>query len=265
MNGPSNHTPQKRWGQNFLHDRRAIDRISHAIDPEPGAIVLEIGPGKGALTAALLDRGFSVTAFEIDGDLVAWLRSKFEGRNLEVVQVDAIEAPLPPGAFHAFGNLPYNVANPIIARIVRHPGFLSAAFMVQKEVAERYTSPPGRKAYGYLTVATQIHADCELVLELGPGAFRPQPKVRSAVVRFERAEPDLMTPADALEELISTAFRMRRKTLLNNLAGFEGRAREAIESALGEAGIEPAARAESLTLDDFDRLGVSLGLGRAPS
>jgi 16S rRNA (adenine1518-N6/adenine1519-N6)-dimethyltransferase len=245
--------PKKKWGQNFLRNRGAVDRIVAAIEPSPDDLILEIGPGEGVLTEKLAALPNDVCAIEIDPDLAARLRARFGGR-VEVINDDATEAPLPARAFRAVGNLPYNVGTPILRRVIAGGNWRRAVFMLQKEVAERLTAKPGGEQYGYLTLFTQLHATARIVMTLDPGSFHPRPKVRSAVVVLDPDRKPFASPA--MLDLISAAFRMRRKKLVNNLTTVE---RAALIRAMERAGINPDARAEEMSLDDFARLADMIG------
>lgn len=253
------HPHRKRWGQNFLRDTGAVRRIIEAVGAQQDEMILEIGPGEGALTDRLVELGLPVRLIEIDPLLVSQLRSRFDQSDVEVVQGDALEVDLPGVPFHAVGNLPYNVANPIIRRVLQSPQCRGALFMVQREVAKRFVAAPGDPDYGFLTLVTRLYAEPRIVLELGPSSFYPQPKVRSAVVEFRVRDPHVSTPREELEQLISQSFRQRRKKLLNNLNGWNDRTKSEVEQALRDAEIDTDVRAESLGLDQFDRLAALLG------
>ena len=241
--------PKKKWGQNFLRNRGAVDKIVNAIEPQPGEVILEIGPGEGVLTEKLVELG-EVTAIEIDPHLAARLRQKFGDI---IVNADALEVPLPSRPFRAVGNLPYNVGTPILRRVIADPNFRRAVFMLQKEVADRLVAKPRDEQYGFLTLYRELFASARILMKLDPGSFHPAPKVRSAVVVLD---PDRKPFAsDGLIDLISAAFRMRRKKLVNNLTTYP---REDVLTALERANIDAAARAEELSLDDFARLFNSL-------
>ncbi len=243
--------PKKKWGQNFLRNRGAVDKIVSAVEPHPGEIVLEIGPGEGALTEKLLALGAPIIAYEIDPDLAARLRARW-GERLDIRNEDAVEAELPQSPFRAVGNLPYNVGTPILRRVIAVPNCRRAVFMLQKEVADRLTAKPGDEPYGYLTLYAQLYATARRLMVLGPRSFHPPPKVDSAVVVLDPHTPP--PNAEDLLDLISTSFRMRRKKLVNNLTGWRDLTREQVLEAMRTAGIDENARAETLSLDDFARL-----------
>ena len=228
--------------------------IVAAVEPQPGETIVEIGPGEGVLTDGLLALGNRVIALEIDPELSAVLRARF-GDALELRNEDAVEAELPHEPFRAVGNLPYNVGTPILRRVIADPHCRRAVFMLQKEVADRLVAKPGTEPYGFLTLYRELFADARTLLTLDPKSFFPPPKVRSAVVVLD-PDPKAFV-SDALIDLISASFRMRRKKLVNNLTDFG--TREEIVAAMERAGIEVDIRAERLSLDDFARLAASLG------
>jgi 16S rRNA (adenine1518-N6/adenine1519-N6)-dimethyltransferase len=227
-----------------------VERIVAAVQPGPGEVIVEIGPGEGVLTEKLIELA-PVIAIEIDRDLAAALASRL-GDRAEVRNEDALEAPLPDQPYRAVGNLPYNVGTPILRRIVADPNCRRSVFMLQKEVADRIVAKPGDEAYGYLTLYVQLFARARRILTLEPKSFYPPPKVRSAVVVLD---PDRKPYAsDELIDLISTAFRMRRKTLVNNLMGWRGATRAQVITAIEGAGLAPTVRAEEVALEQFERI-----------
>jgi 16S rRNA (adenine1518-N6/adenine1519-N6)-dimethyltransferase len=253
--------PKKKWGQNFLRNRGAVDKIVTAIEAQPGEVIVEIGPGEGALTERLLELPNDIVAIEIDPDLAAILRSRLKGR-IEIRNEDALVAPLPDRPFRAVGNLPYNFGTPIMRRVIADPNARRAVFMLQKEVAQRLTAKPRDEQYGFLTLYAAMFADARILMTLGPGSFYPAPKVESAVVVLDPRPPTYSSDRDRLIDLISASFRMRRKKLVNNLTQWP---REQVLRAMGEAGIPENARAEELDLGAFDRLMQRLaGGGQAP-
>ena len=258
---------RKRFGQHFLEPPWA-ERVVAAIDPAPCDRFLEIGPGPGALTIRLAPRVAHLTAIEIDRDLAAALAPRLPPA-AEVVVGDVLETDLLPllreGPLRIAGNLPYNISSPILFRLIalsreaRGPGganpVVDATVMLQREVADRVTAPPGTGDYGVLSVSVQLYADVRRVLALPPGAFRPVPAVHSAVVHL-RFRPPLVHIADegTFEAMLRAAFTQRRKTLSNSLRTFaETRGREA-GAALAAAGIDPGRRAETLSLEELARL-----------
>jgi 16S rRNA (adenine1518-N6/adenine1519-N6)-dimethyltransferase len=249
--------PKKKWGQNFLRNRGAVEKIVAAVEPEPGDVIIEIGPGEGVLTEKLINLGHRIIAIEIDPDLERRLRAKFRDK-LELRNEDAVDAPLPDSPFRAVGNLPYNVGTPILRRVIADPNCRRAVFMLQKEVADRVTAKPGSDPYGYLTLYVQAYAAARSLMTLDPRSFYPPPKVRSAVVVLDPRPPALVSPRETVLDLVSASFRMRRKKLVNNLTGWRDLTREHVHEAMQRAAIDLDARAETLALDDFDRLTAAL-------
>lgn len=246
--------PKKKWGQNFLRNRGAVERIVAAIEPNAGETIVEIGPGEGVLTEKLAALGVPVIAIEIDPELAAALQSRL-GDHVEIRNEDALDAPLPETPFRAVGNLPYNVGTPILRRVIADPHCRRAVFMLQKEVADRLVAKPRGEQYGYLTLYTQLYATARTLMTLDPRSFYPPPKVRSAVVVLDPVQPDIRCERDKLQQLISASFRMRRKKLVNNLTEWP---RDAVLHALRSAGIDETARAEELSLKQFDSICAEL-------
>lgn len=254
----------KALGQNFLVDPSALDAIVRAADVAPGEAVLEVGPGLGVLTRALLDAGAELTSIELDARLIPLLQETFAaelGRtgpgSLRLVHGDALRfdlASLPAGA-KLVANLPYNVATPILTRALESGRFSRLVFLVQREVAERLTASPGTKEYGALTLLVGHFGAARVVRLVPPGAFLPPPKVTSAIVRLD-TDPT-KAPAPELFALIHRCFAHRRKTLLKNLvyAGYE---RERAAAALERLGLDARARAEELDLAAFRALAAAL-------
>ena len=245
--------PKKKWGQNFLRNRGAVDKIVAAIEPRPGETIVEIGPGEGVLTEKLAGLGSRVMAIEIDPDLAAGLRARLP--DIEVRNEDALEAPLPNGPYRAVGNLPYNAGTPILRRVIADPNCRRAVFMLQKEVAQRLTAKPRDEQYGYLTLYVAMFASARLLMTLGPKSFYPSPKVDSAVVVLDPVEAQYSSDRDKLIDLLSASFRMRRKKLINNLTNWP---REDVLRAMRDARIDEGARAEEMNLRQFDALARSL-------
>jgi 16S rRNA (adenine1518-N6/adenine1519-N6)-dimethyltransferase len=253
------HRPRKRFGQHFLHDPAVIARIFDAIGPRAGERLVEIGPGEGALTLPLLERGATVTAIELDRDLAARLEARPEaGRTLHIVRGDALKVPLaelaaPGERLRLVGNLPYNVSTPLLFRFIAQAAVIrDMHFMLQREVVERMAAGPGSKTYGRLSVMLAASCRVESLFDIGPGAFRPPPRVWSSIVRLEPwAEPPFPMPDPArFAEVVRRAFGQRRKTLRNALAGLVE------ESDIRSAGCDPGARAETLPPEAFARLAL---------
>ena len=250
---------KKHLGQNFLHERGVIDRIVQAIDPRPGDAIVEIGPGQGALTFPLLERHGALTAIEFDRDLHAPLQAaaRAHGR-LRLVEGDvlgvdftALATELGVEKIRLVGNLPYNLSSPILFHALDHAAAIGDMhFMLQKEVVERMAAPPGSKVYGRLSVMLQAYCAVTPLFTVPPGAFRPAPKVDSAVVRLVPRAADAIGIDDRVRfaAIVRAAFGQRRKTLRNALAGSVDAA------AIAAAGLDPGARAERLSVADFVRL-----------
>jgi 16S rRNA (adenine1518-N6/adenine1519-N6)-dimethyltransferase len=244
-----------------------------AIEPHPGDHFLEIGPGPGALTLRLAPLVAHVTAIEIDRDLIAALAPKLPA-NVTLLQADILSVDLatvmPSGPVRVAGNLPYNIASPILFRLLeeyrrtRSPAdgyaakggtLVDATLMVQREVADRIAAGPGSREYGALSIGVQTYADVRRVLTLPPGAFRPPPKVHSAVVRLTFRPPRVRIPDERVfDRLVRSIFTQRRKTLVNALASFASTRATDPRAALAAAGIDPRRRAETLDLAELARL-----------
>ena len=219
---------RQRLGQHFLSSADILDRIARAACPHPEPLVIEIGPGRGALTRHLLERAGRLIAIEIDRALIDGLRPEFGDR---IVEADALSADLAQwGDAVIVGNLPYYAGTAIIDRVLAlGPRLKRGVFLIQKEVALRLAAKPHTRDYGYLSVATQLRASVERLFDVKPGAFRPPPKVDSSVVRLTPHHPD-WAPGDeaAFLKFVSASFAMKRKTLKNNLAALYEK--EALES-----------------------------------
>jgi 16S rRNA (adenine1518-N6/adenine1519-N6)-dimethyltransferase len=241
--------PRKRFGQHFLHDPGVLQRIVEAVNPAAQDAVIEIGPGEGALTRPLLARLQRLTAIEIDRDLAAALAQAFPAERLALVNVDVLEhdfSAYAPG-FRVVGNLPYNISTPILFHLARYADRVrDMHFMLQKEVVERMVARHSTPDYGRLSVMLQVRFAMTKLFNIGPGAFRPPPKVDSAVVRLVPlpAKPDC--DELALEKIVREAFSARRKTLRNALP-LEPRHYEAL-------GIDPQLRPENLSPGDYVRI-----------
>ena len=219
----------------------------------PEDTVVEIGPGAGSLTHVLAASVQRVVAIEIDRDLIPALRANMPS-NVEVIEGDALEIDFPSAPFHLVGNLPYNVATPLFKRFIENRDrVLSVTVMIQKEVAERLVARPRTAAYGPLSVLVQYYAQVTYGFTVPPGAFKPPPKVDSAVIRLEW-KPDVAIATD-FTDFVHHAFSSRRKTLVNNLLSMFGSlGREEILRHMEEAGIKPNARPEELSVTEFLRV-----------
>jgi 16S rRNA (adenine1518-N6/adenine1519-N6)-dimethyltransferase len=235
----SSHRPRKRFGQHFLHDPRVLEKIVDALALERADFVVEIGPGEGALTHLLVERVDRLEAIEIDRDLAARLLEK----NIKVHQGDALDfdySVFPRGA-RIVGNLPYNISTPLLFHLARYAERVrDMHFMLQLEVVERMVAAPSTPAYGRLSVALQARFAMKKLLNVSRGAFKPPPKVESAVVRLE----PLAQPLQVDEDLLRRAFSARRKTLRNALPGID----------FARLGIDSGLRPENLSPQDYARL-----------
>jgi 16S rRNA (adenine1518-N6/adenine1519-N6)-dimethyltransferase len=255
--------PKKRLGQNFLMDAGAAARIARlaAEGISPSARILEIGPGTGQLTKALLDIHPDVSAIDIDPDMVRILRSQPQLERAHIVEADALtfdyESFAHGGPWRMTGNLPYNIATPLIMRLIEMAnGPQSLVVMIQKEVADRIAAKPGTRAYGSLSVAVQYAMRVERAFTLGPGAFYPRPKIDSTVIRLTRLERRAAEVSDEhwFLQVVRAAFAYRRKTLANSLSLALGTPRAQVAGALQQLGIDTEIRGEQLALADFARL-----------
>ena len=251
----------KRLGQNFLIDSAVVDGIVDAAEIAEGDNVLEIGPGIGTLTQGLLEAGANVTAVELDKKLPAVLAQTLEGyENFKLVQGDILKVDieeLMPQNFKVVANLPYYITTQILLTLMeRKLPLTKIVTMVQKEVAERMIAAPCSKAYGAMTVAVQFRADVRIAFDVPPESFMPRPEVTSSVVVCDIRESPFKVDETFFTKVVRAAFGQRRKTLLNSLVG-AGFQRDAVAKALETAKIEPARRAETLTLEEFRRLAFS--------
>ncbi len=249
-----------KLGQNFLDDAQAAQRIVAALGDLSGRTVLEIGPGGGAITGTLAARAGHVIAVELDHDLAGQLRARFPGDRLTVIEQDILNFDFSAAAagnrLLAVGNLPYYITSPILLKLAAsHTALDVAVLMVQREVADRVTAPPGTRDYGLLSVTVQMYGPAERLFTLPPDAFSPPPDVHSTVFRWRFAPrfAELEVEEGGFLRFVRQAFAQKRKTLGNNLraAGF---APEAAAVAMKKAGIDPQARAEALSIETFAAL-----------
>jgi len=246
-----------KLGQNFLVDAGAVARIVAALGDLAGRTVVEIGPGRGAITDALAARAGHVVAIEFDRELAAGLRQRFAAERVTVAQQDALQFDFAAAAAHAgerlrvAGNLPYYITSPILLKLAAsHAALDLAVLMVQREVAERVTAAPGSRDYGLLSVTAQLYGPAEPLFTLPPSAFSPPPKVHSTVFRWRFAPRfvELGLDENGFLRFLRQAFAQKRKTLGNNLRA-AGVAPAAAAAALASAGIEAQARAEALPVE----------------
>lgn len=251
---------RKRFGQHFLHDRGVLERIVSAIDPRPDQSLVEIGPGRGALTELLAGKCRTLDAVEIDRDLAAWLRQRYAGASgFQLHEADALEfdfaalARLRGARLRVIGNLPYNISTPLLFHVAAaHEHIDDLHVMLQKEVIERIVAAPGSGEYGRLTVMLAPWIEARHLFDVGPGAFTPAPRVWSAVARLRvHREPAFAVPR-AYARTVSAAFSQRRKTLRNAL-------RSLLDiKAITDAGIDPGVRPETLSPAQFAALAAQV-------
>lgn len=267
--------PRKRFGQHFL-EPAWVRKVVDLVDAQPSERIVEIGPGRGALTKPLAERAGQMLAIEVDRDLAAALTLSAPA-NLQVLTADVLKVDFvaalttwlgaPPGpstAVRIVGNLPYNISTPILFRLLdlgsTTHGVHDAILMLQREVADRLLSRPGGKEYGVLRVLTEVHAEAIRLLNLPAGAFRPMPKVMSAVVRLRfRPSPVAIASHELFTAMVRSAFSQRRKTLANSLAAFAIDHGMDAADALGLAAIDPRRRPETLELGELARLASVFG------
>ena len=257
---------RKSLGQHFLSDPRILARIADAVALPPGETVVEIGPGRGSLTQALLERDARVVAIEIDRKLVELLREKYANEpRLTIIQADVLEVDLGElagGEYALAGNVPYYITTPILFKALRQPRARRSVLLVQREVAARMAAAPGADDYGALSVNVQAIAEVELLFRIPAGAFTPPPRVESAVVRVTpRADP-IVRPGEEepFRTFVQAAFALRRKQMRRVVRTVAERSAEDAERALAASGIDPGARPETLSAAHFHALGRALGM-----
>jgi 16S rRNA (adenine1518-N6/adenine1519-N6)-dimethyltransferase len=251
------HTPRKRFGQNFLHDHTIIYNILSSLQATSEEHWVEIGPGMGALTEPLLTMGLHLDVVELDRDLVALLKDKFKQQDkLQIFSADALKfdfsaLPQHNEKLRIIGNLPYNISTPLMFHLLDNAACIEDMhFMLQKEVVDRICAIPGSKKYGRLSVMMQYYCTTELLFDVPPESFDPAPKVMSAIVRLVPHEqpPVTVNNLKMLNRVVIQAFSQRRKTLRNSLKKLID------ENAIIALNIDPASRAEVLSLADFASL-----------
>jgi 16S rRNA (adenine1518-N6/adenine1519-N6)-dimethyltransferase len=259
MNSFGGHRPKKSLGQNFLVDPSVTHRIADVARINANDNVLEIGPGLGHLTEELVARAGRVLAIELDNDLAPMLQQRYASSGkVEIVHADALEYPYASlsGTWKVVANLPYYISTPIIQRLLAHrQSFASMTLMLQREVAERIAAEPGGKEYGYLSVLVQYYLTPSLAFIVPPEAFSPRPKIDSAVIMLcpRAAGPPPVRSEAWLMTVVKAAFSQRRKTLRNSLKQL-GIVSELFNAIEPSTGIDPARRAETLSIEEFCRL-----------
>ncbi len=252
--------PKKALGQNFLIDRNIAEKIVREFDPKPGEVVVEIGPGEGALTELLIDSGCTLVAIELDPEAATAIRNRF-GDRLELIEKDVLQVDLPELAqrfqaerLRVIGNIPYYITSPILFHLIdARSAVADAMMMMQKEVAERLVAVPRTKDYGILAVVAQTFTRPRRLFDVGPKCFYPPPRVTSAVVRFTFSDMEGIRGCEEWHRrLVRTAFNQRRKTLRNSLSQLLSNPKDRDE-IFEQAGITPTKRAEELPPVEFIR------------
>ncbi|MEQ8482841.1 MAG: 16S rRNA (adenine(1518)-N(6)/adenine(1519)-N(6))-dimethyltransferase RsmA [Pseudomonadales bacterium] len=262
MKGRKGVFARKRFGQHFLTDDGVLERMVRSIAPAADDLLLEIGPGHGALTEYLYGTTARYAAIEIDRDLVPMLRARFE--HLELVSGDVLRVDLNTvfGAgderWRVAGNLPYNISTPLLVKLLDHlPRIRDMHFMLQREVAQRLAAGPGSKAWGRITVLVQYHCEVASLFEVAPESFEPPPRVWSAVVRLTpRSERLPVADPDSFDRVLRYAFAQRRKRLSNAL--------QSLSPDWARAGVDPGRRADDLSVAEFVALANTLSHDRGP-
>ncbi len=267
-------TPRKRFGQHFLIDENVLERIVNVFHPADNELVLEIGPGSGALTARLLERIRHLTVVELDRDLVAILSEKYDSDQLTIVQADILNFEIASvfncselvgnatpvisddlknetsNKVRIIGNLPYNISTPLLFHLLKSVEHIQdMVFMLQKEVAQRLSAAPESKIYGRLSVMAALELDCQCLFDVPPQAFEPPPKVESTVIRLTpKLVPHNVHDRTRLNEIVKLAFSQRRKTLRNSLQQLVS------DTQFKNARVDSSRRAENLTVNQFIQL-----------
>ena len=244
---------KKKFGQNFLTDRYFISKVINEINPKEDDHILEIGPGKGAITEPILKKINHISVVEIDPDMIKILKHKVNTKNISILAEDVLD--IDNEFFVKFnkiiGNLPYYIATEIILKLTKiYSSSFKLYFMVQKEVAERITAQPSNKTFGRLSVILQYSFDTELLFEIPPEAFSPQPKITSAFIRLvrkKRVSPKVINK-DSFEKIVKVAFSQKRKTIKNNFKNI------LFDKDFFNLEISPKIRSEALTIDQFIKL-----------
>jgi len=259
------HLPKKRFGQNFLHDTSVLQQITEAINPSSDDLMVEIGPGKGAMTSYLLPHLKALHVVELDRDLISLLEKQFRDKPLTIHSGDALQFKfdqliVDQRKLRIVGNLPYNISTPLLFHLAQHVEVIEDQhFMLQREVVERMVAEPGGRDYGRLSVMLQWRYDMTQLFVVPPQAFDPPPKVESAIVRMMPIRQPLACEKKNLEQVVTAAFSQRRKVIRNSLGGLF------TEQQLMDAGIDPEARPETVSVDGYVRLAQRLAPSKAPS
>jgi len=256
MSKAGSHKPRKRFGQNFLHDQNVIQNIIYAVAPQDDQILVEIGPGQGAITRLLLEHCKQLHVIEIDRDLVQHLKSQFPAseklliHNIDVLDFD-FNTLAKDQRLRLIGNLPYNISTPLLFHIFNSTDRIDDMhFMLQKEVVDRMAAEPGSKRYGRLSIMTQYHCAVEPLFNVAPGSFNPPPKVQSSIVRLipHTQKPVTVSDYKLFAQIVNQAFSLRRKTLRNALKTIIN------EQGLIDCDVDPTKRPETISLKAFARI-----------
>ena len=265
--------PSKRLGQHFLRDQRTIHRIIEALNPKADETIIEIGPGTGALTSALVERAGRVVAVEFDNKLAPLLLERFaEAANFKLVLADALTTDFcseirPAASARLVANLPYNISTAILQRLIAQRSCIEEmVVMLQREVVERVLAPPGTTDRGFISVLVEAYCEREKLFDVAPGAFRPPPKVWSSVMRltFRPRINANVADEELLWQTVSAGFAQKRKTILNNLRHSGGRLQETLKRnggasiVLCKAGVDLQRRAETLAIEEWVRIVQSM-------
>jgi|ERR1041385_8466857 16S rRNA (adenine1518-N6/adenine1519-N6)-dimethyltransferase len=273
FNAHSSLPAKRRFGQNFLVDRNVVNRIIAAVNPQSHETIIEIGPGRGALTGELVGKAERVLAIEFDRELVPQLQEQFSHSGLRVIEADALavnfcEVIAPAKSARVVANLPYNIGTAILQKLIEQRQCLTdLTLMLQREVVDRIAAPPGSSDRGYLSVFVEAYCEIEKLFEVSPKSFRPAPKVWSTVVRLRLRERIAAEVKDEnlLWQIVSAGFAHPRKTILNNLRESPAPIQELLKKRGGasivlcEAGITPLRRAETFALEEWALLVNALG------
>ncbi len=258
---------KKSFGQNFLTDQNYINKITSALNPQENETIIEIGAGRGALTEKLLESGVNVVAIELERQMITVLRERFGSfENFQLIEQDALKTNfiellnpksqiLNPKSAKLVANLPYNISTAILQRIIeQREVFSEMILMFQREVVERITAEIGNSERGFLSVLVQNYLDAEMLFEVPPSAFRPSPRVNSAVVRLMPKAKNNVQNEKLFREIVSAAFMQKRKTIFNNLKNAPPDLRDKfseISALLDQCSIVPNRRAETLTIEEW--------------
>lgn len=259
----SGYRPKKRLGQHFLVSTSAIQRITDLVDAQPDMTIIEIGAGRGALTLPLAASGAGITAVEIDRDLIGYVNKLLGERpNVKIINEDFLKldpSSFPARPFVLVGNLPYQITSPVVEWLVRHRADVRfACLMMQKEVADRLAASPGCKDWSPLSIFTQLYFNVERCFDLARDCFRPRPNVTSSLVMIRPRPIVQLKHPDRFERLVRTAFRQRRKLLVNNLAPALAADADRLRTILAELDLPDNVRAEQLSIEQFITLSERL-------